>query len=103
LRRFRLDYAGEFLYWSVITRYSQKDFQIFDMGRSMIGSGNEVFKTKWKPTKQLLAYWYGLRDQGGLPELNQENPKLKIAAWVWKRLPAFVVKSLGPRLIRGVA
>lgn len=103
LRRFRLDYAGEFLYWSVITRYSQKGFQIFDMGRSMIGSGNENFKIKWKPTKYSLAYWYALRDQRSLPELNQGNPKLKIAASVWKRLPEFAIRFLGPSLIRGVA
>ena len=60
LRRFRSDYAGEFLYWSVIERYCRKGFKVFDLGRSLIGSGNETFKMKWKPRKQLLAYWYAL-------------------------------------------
>ncbi len=103
LRRFRKDYAGEFLYWSVIQRYWRKGFQIFDMGRSLIGSGNEVFKLKWRPRKQLLAYWYALGKETELPELNQKNPKFRAAIWAWKQLPEFVVRPLGPFLIKGLA
>lgn len=103
LRRFRADYAGEFLYWSVIERYCRKGFRVLDLGRSLIGSGNEVFKTKWKPRKQLLAYWYALLKGHELPDLNQKNPKFQIAIWLWKRLPAFLVRWLGPSLIKGVA
>lgn len=103
LRDYRSDYAGEFLYWSVIERYCSKGFKVLDLGRSLIGSGNEVFKTKWKPRKQLLAYWYALINIQKLPDLNQKNPKFQIAIWTWKRLPAFVVRYLGPYLIKGVA
>jgi FemAB-related protein (PEP-CTERM system-associated) len=103
LREFRSDYAGEFLYWSVITRYCEKGFRIFDMGRSLIGSGNEVFKSKWKPEKRLLAYWYSLREGAALPELNQKNPKFQFAIWMWKHLPAFIIRPLGPFLIKGLA
>lgn len=103
LHQFRSDYAGEFLYWSVITHYCQKGFQVFDMGRSLIGSGNEAFKSKWKPRKQLLAYWYSLREGVKVPEMNQKNPKFQIAIWTWKHLPAFVVRPLGPFLIKGLA
>ncbi len=103
LRRFRSDYAGEFLYWSVITHCIQKGFRVFDMGRSLIGSGNEVFKLKWRPRKQLLAYWYALGKNAELPELNQKNPKFRTAIWIWKRLPEPVVRLLGPGLIRGLA
>lgn len=103
LHRFRPDYAGEFLYWSVIERYCRKGFKIFDLGRSLIGSGNETFKMKWKPRKQLLAYWYALAPGHTLPELNQKNPKLQMAIWLWKRLPPFVVRVFGPFLIKGLA
>ncbi len=103
LRKYRTDYAGEFLYWSVIERYCKKGFKVLDLGRSLIGSGNEVFKSKWKPRKQLLAYWYALINIHALPEMNQKNPKFQIVIWIWKRLPAFVVRLLGPYLIKGVA
>ena len=103
LHRFRSDYAGEFLYWSVIDRYCRNGLKVFDLGRSLIGSGNETFKTKWKPRKQLLAYWYALAPGHTLPELNQKNPKLQMAIWLWKRLPSFVVRVFGPFLIKGLA
>jgi FemAB-related protein (PEP-CTERM system-associated) len=102
LRNFRSDYAGEFLYWSVIQRYTAKGFKEFDLGRSLVGSGNEVFKMKWKPRRVPLAYWYYLPQGGEIPELNQKSPKFQLAIWLWKRLPAFAVRALGPQLIRGI-
>ena len=103
LRNQRSDYAGEFLYWSVIQRYGLKGFKVFDIGRSLNGSGNETFKMKWKPRKVPLAYWYYLPKGGPIPELNQKSAKFQLAIRVWKMLPAFVVRTLGSSLIRGLA
>jgi len=99
---FRSVYAGEFLYWSVIERYSAKGFELFDLGRSLNGSGNEIFKLKWNPHRQALAYWYHLPKGGAIPELNQKSPKFQFAIRVWNLLPAFVVRAIGPFLIRGI-
>lgn len=103
LRRVRSDYAGEFLYWMAMERYGRRGLKHFDLGRSLIGSGNETFKMKWRPRKRLLAYWYALRPGSLLPELNQKNPKFRLAILLWKRLPSFAVRLLGPALIRGLA
>lgn len=103
LRQFRSDYAGEFLYWSVIERYGTQGLRVFDLGRSLIGSGNETFKMKWKPRKKQLAYWYALMSGNELPELNQKTPKFQLAISIWKRLPVFAVRLLGPSLIKGLA
>ena len=103
LRQFRSDYAGEFLYWMAMEHYGRNGFKTFDLGRSLIGSGNETFKLKWRPHKKLLAYWYTLMPGHSLPELNQKNPKFQFAISIWKRLPAFVVRPLGPFLIKGLA
>jgi len=103
LREFRSGYAGELLYWALLEHYCQKGLQVCDMGRSLNGSGNETFKMKWRPRKVPLAYWYYLPKGGDIPELNQKSPKFRFAIWTWKRLPAFVVRMLGPSLIRGIA
>ena len=103
LRRFRPDYGGEFLYWSIITRYAAQGYEVFDMGRSLIGSGNEVFKLKWGPKKGVLAYWYFLPRGGVPPALNQKNPRLQIAIRTWRHLPPFIVRALGPYFIKGLA
>lgn len=102
LRDFRSEYAGEFLYWSVIERYCMIGFKVFDLGRSLVGSGNETFKMKWRPRRQLLAYWYAFTGKHALPQLNQTNEKFQVAIRIWKLLPAFIVQALGPGLIRGI-
>lgn len=103
LRRVRSAYAGEFLYGSMIERGMEKGLKAFDLGRSLVGSGNETFKMKWAPQRKLLAYWHWLAPGQELPSLNQKNPKFQIAIAVWKRLPAFIVRPLGPHLVRGLA
>lgn len=103
LREFRSSYAGDFLYWSAIEHFHAKGSRLFDLGRSLNGSGNEVYKMKWNPHRQRLAYWYYLLKGGEIPELNQKSPKFQLAIRVWKLLPAFVVRMLGPFLIRGIA
>lgn len=102
LRFARSSYAGEFLYWSVIERAIQKGCTTFDLGRSLVGSGNDIFKSKWAPEKKQLAYWFWLAPGHELPSLNQKNPKFQAAIAVWKRLPKFIVRPLGPYIIRGL-
>lgn len=102
LHAFRTDYAGECLYWNILEHYCRKGIKVCDMGRSLNGSGNETFKFKWKPRKVPLAYWYYLPRGGHIPELNQKSPKFQFAIWMWQRMPAFVVRALGPRLIKGI-
>lgn len=102
LRFARSNYAGEFLYWSVIEHAINKGLSTFDLGRSLIGSGNDIFKSKWAPQKKLLSYWYWLAKGNEVPSLNQKSPKFQFAVAVWKRLPSFVVRMLGAYVIRGL-
>ncbi len=102
LNQYRSEYAGECLYWNILEHYTQRGMRVCDMGRSLNGSGNETFKAKWKPRKVPLAYWYYLPTGGHIPELNQKSAKFQLAIWLWKRLPSFVVRALGPHLIRGI-
>lgn len=102
LRFARSSYAGEFLYWSVILHAMEKGYSTFDLGRSLHGSGNDIFKSKWAPEKKPLAYWFWLAPGRELPSLNQKNPKFQFAIAAWKRLPQFIVRPLGPFIIRGL-
>ena len=49
------------------------------------------------------GHWYALMPVHALPGLNQKNPKFQLAISLWKRMPAFVVRPLGPLLIKGLA
>ena len=102
LRAYRPQCAGDFLYWSVIQHCCRKGIRYFEMGRSLADSGGQRFKMKWRPRPQPLAYWYNLRPGKELPDLNQANPRFKLAIWVWKQLPLGVTQAVGPRLIWGM-
>jgi len=94
--------GGDFLYWSLISECSREGYSNLDLGRSLIGSGNEDFKMKWKPTVYPLNYWYYLHKDLSIPNLNQSNSLYNIPRKIWKRLPLFVHKKLGPSLISGI-
>ena len=94
---------AEFLYFSVIAECCSRRVKTLDMGRSLVESGNEEFKMKWRPTRHELAYWYRMKDETTpLPVLNQANPKFRLAIRTWQQLPLWVSRLAGPRLITGI-
>ena len=103
LRKYHALKPAEFLYFSVIEECCRREIELLDMGRSLVGSGNEGFKMKWRPERRDLAYFYRLRDPGQrLPALNQANSRLQLAIKAWQRLPLSLHRLVGPRLISGL-
>lgn len=103
LRKFRSYHAGEYFYWKLIDHFKTAGFSTFDLGRSLIGSGNDIFKSKWEPEQIPCQYWYLVKPGQTDPAMNQKNPKFQLAIRIWKILPGFLVRWLGPYLIRGIA
>lgn len=102
LSKYRALGCGDFLYWSVIEHCCRRGFSTLDMGRSLINSGNEKYKMKFRPHRILLSYWYNLSPGVAMPDLNQENSKFKYAIRAWKSMPLWVNQIIGPKLISGI-
>lgn len=101
--RYRHLHTAEFLYYSVIEECCRRGFRNFDMGRSLVGSGNDAFKMKWRPIRRKLLYAYNVAPGvHALPSLNQNNPRFKWAIRTWRRLPLWFQHLAGPRLITGL-
>ena len=75
----------------------------FDMGRSLADSSNLSFKENWGPDILELYYNYFLGTAKSIPDLNPRNPAFRMQIATWRKLPLFVTKRLGPRLISGLA
>jgi len=103
LTRYRHMCVGDHLYWSVISSSCQRQYKYLDMGRSLIGSGNEVYKMEWRPEKIHLAYWYHLAPGQDIPQLKQNNRKFQMAIRIWQQLPLSLVRLIGPKIISGIA
>lgn len=90
------------LYWEAIRFAIGKGFSKFDFGRSTPNEGTYNFKKQWGAEPVQLYWQYLLAEERQLPDLNPNNPKFAIAISVWQRLPVWVTRILGPRIVRSI-
>jgi FemAB-related protein (PEP-CTERM system-associated) len=94
--------AMSLLMWETICYSCEHGFSYLDFGRSQWGSGTLMFKRQWGAMAYPLFYEYYLPKGGSLPDVDPMNPRYQLAGAIWKRLPFFVVKALGPLIIRDI-
>lgn len=70
----------------------------FDFGRTRADSGKRFFKRKWGALEKPLNYFYLMKPGHVVPQILPENPALAPAIVVWRHLPRWVHRSLGPLL-----
>lgn len=102
LRQYNRRCPNYLIYWKMIEDSCVRGCRWFDMGRSEEGSSVLKFKRNWNPEVIRLSYNYHLRKLKKLPYLDPRNPKYRLPIAVWRRLPLFLTRSLGPRLISGL-
>jgi FemAB-related protein (PEP-CTERM system-associated) len=94
--------ANYVLYWEMIQDACKRGLQRFHLGRSTADSGAEDFKKKWN-ADTLQLYWYQHRPDGGpAPSLNVDNPKFQLAIAAWRRMPMWMIRTLGPHIARAI-
>jgi len=94
--------ANYVLYWEMMRDACVRGCTRYHLGRSTAESGAEDFKKKWNATSSQL-YWYFHRPRGGeMPQLNVDNPKYKLAIQMWRKLPLWVTRMIGPPLARSI-
>jgi len=102
LRKYNKFGVNMFLYWNILKTAIEKEYRVFDFGRSSKGAGTLKFKKQWGAVQKQL-YWNYLLPKGEfLPELNPNNPKYSFAINVWQRLPLSVTKLLGPAIVKSL-
>lgn len=103
LRQYNRRCPNYLIYWKMIEASCASGCESFDMGRSLADGSNLDFKRNWGPAIVPLSYNYVLRDSREIPHVDPRNPKYRLAIAAWRRLPLFVTKRLGPRVISGLA
>jgi FemAB-related protein (PEP-CTERM system-associated) len=94
--------ANDFMYWEVMRRACERGCQIFDYGRSKVGTGSYDFKCNWGFTPEPLHYEFKLVRAHHIPDHNPLNPKYRLFIQGWRRLPLAVSRFLGPWLARNL-
>jgi serine/alanine adding enzyme len=94
--------ANMWMYRQVLKFTIDQGCQYFDFGRSTIDAGTFKFKKQWG-AEPCQNYWYTILPAGALkPELNPDNPKLKLFIFLWKLMPVWLTKIIGPMIIRNI-
>ncbi len=91
-------YPNRLLYWSIIKYYCERGARLFDFGRSSVGSGNYEFKRRWRAEPVRLHYQYWIRPGHQLSILNPRSDTYKRKVEMWKKLPLWVARLLGPHI-----
>jgi FemAB-related protein (PEP-CTERM system-associated) len=89
-----------FMYFDHLRWAGDAGFRLFDFGRSKRGTGVFEFKRHWNTEMRPLPYEIVLINRKELPNFSPANPKFQLAIRVWRKLPLWLTRVLGPRLIK---
>lgn len=90
------------LYWVVLKFAITKKYHYFDFGRSSKDAGTYRFKQQWGAQPKQLYWHYWLSDNIEMPQLNPNNPKFNLAIRIWKKIPVFITKLIGPFIVKNL-
>jgi serine/alanine adding enzyme len=100
LRRVNRQSANMALYWHVLSYACEEQCERFDFGRCTEGSATHRFKKQWGAQPVQLRWHYWMSEGGEPPRLNPDNPKFRLAVAVWKRLPVWLTRLIGPPVVK---
>lgn len=101
LRRWNYLNGNMLVYWHLLTRAIERGQQVFDFGRSSAGSNTYRFKAQWGATPHPAVWQYYVR-RGSVGEMRPNHPKNQRRIAVWKRLPVWLTRLVGPSIVRGI-
>jgi FemAB-related protein (PEP-CTERM system-associated) len=90
---------NNFMYFEQLLWAGNEGFRIYDFGRSKIDSGNYEFKKQWATELHPLPYEVLLVERKELPNISPTNPKFHLVIQIWRRMPIWLTRVIGPRLI----
>jgi len=92
--------ANDFLYWTLMCIAVERDCRWFDFGRSKKDTGPFHFKKHWGFTHKPLSYQYYLHKINELPDISPANPRYNRRIELWKKLPLWLTKLVGPHIVK---
>ncbi len=91
--------ANMLLYWQMLEDACERHAGTFDFGRSTRDAGTYRFKKQWGAREVQLHWHYLLSPGHDMPGLRPDSPKYRFMVACWKKLPLWLARALGPRII----
>jgi len=101
LREINSTGANMSMFGQLLKRAVERGSKRFDFGRSSEGTGTFEFKLRWgaQPTPSVWQYYVR---RGDAAEVRPDNPKYKRRIELWKRMPVWLTRLVGPSIVRGI-
>ena len=94
--------ANMWMYRRILSYAISEGYQFFDFGRSTMDAGTYKFKKQWGAQPYQHYWYYVLANGHQKPELNPDNPKFKLFIFMWKLMPVWLTKIIGPPIIKQI-
>jgi len=92
---------NDLILYKMIELGQKKKYEALDLGRSRMNTGGFLFKKRWGGKMTELKYYYRLFRDVKIPDPEEE--KYKFLGKLWKILPMFLIKRLGPVIRKNFA
>jgi FemAB-related protein (PEP-CTERM system-associated) len=89
------------MYYSMMERSVLRGQREFDFGRSSPGSRTFDFKRQWGAHPEPSEWQYRVRS-GEVGDLRPDNPRYGRMISMWRCLPVWVTRLIGPQIVRGI-
>lgn len=90
------------IYWELLKKSIKNSVEVFSFGRSTINSSTHKFKKQWGAEDFVLNYSYLKAFYKENYNLSPINPKFSIAVKLWKIMPLFFTRLMGPIIAKGL-
>jgi FemAB-related protein (PEP-CTERM system-associated) len=101
LREFNRTNANMLMYWHLLQRAIERGSRTFDFGRSSEGSGTYKFKAQWGAEPAPAVWQYYVR-KGSPEEMRPDADGKERLVKLWQKLPVWLSRQIGPRIVRGI-
>jgi len=91
---------NDYMYWQLMKYGHEKGYKWFDFGRSKVDTGSYDFKRHWGFEPEPLAYQYFLNRMKDIPNISPANPKYQKKIEMWRKMPFWLTKIIGPRIVK---
>jgi FemAB-related protein (PEP-CTERM system-associated) len=101
LREYNSRNANMLMYWHLLERAVERGQDVFDFGRATIDSGTFNFKKQWGAEPSPAVWQYYVR-RGSCGDMRPDSDRHQRLIRIWRRLPLWLTRLLGPQIVRGI-
>lgn len=101
LREYNKTSCNMLMYWHAISRAIERQQNWFDFGRSSVDAGTHKFKKQWG-SHEFPAVWQYYSRKGDISDARPNGGRYDQMIAMWKKLPVWLTKLIGPAIVRGI-